>query len=544
MIQRLRSPSLPAAHRFSRLRRPWLPSGFTLWFGFRALASFSPQPDAATSFFDQTTIPTFKVTIPQAAQNRLRKTPGEYVHATLIAGGLTYRDVAIHLKGWGSFRELDDRPSLSIKFNKYLPHQRFLGLTKIMLNNSVQDPSLLGDYLSSRLFIDAGVPTPRTTHVQVNLDGRDLGVYVAAEAVNGPLLKRWFGRSDGNLYEGAIQDIDQFLDQDNGLDATHGDLRRLCTAARERDPAERVARLERCLDLDQFRNYLATDLMAGNWDGYALHRNNYRIYHDPGTDLMYFIPHGLDNSMHESRLSIMPPRRSILGSALLGTAAGRQRYRQVAQNLLSKIYRLNVLTNRVNEVTAKLALHAFSTGAAQQVVRRGADLCQRMVNRSQFLATDLAGLRSPPPIFDTAGIAKLGGWQPESDWVYSPLEKQSENGKETLYLNANNGDCNSSWRVEVYLPPGKYRFEGFVRSAQIQARGSQTGSGAGLRSLGNQRGVGLEGTRRWTAVSHSFAVEEDSGPIQLLCELRANFGEAWFDSGSLHLVRESSGNPP
>ena len=186
---------------------------------------------------------------------------------------------------------------------------------------------------------------------------------------------------------------------------------------------------------------------------------------------------------------------------------------------------------------------ASSTSAAQQLVRRGADLCQRMVSRSEFLAAELAGLKAPSPSFDSAEIAKLSGWQPESDWVYSRVEKQFEAGKETLYLNANNGDCNTSWRLEISLPPGKYRFEGLVRTAQIHARGSQTGSGAGLRILGNQRGVGVEATRRWTAISHSFAVDEGSGPIQLLCELRATFGEAWFDSGSLHLVRESAGHP-
>src|SRR5262249_48018 len=158
-------------------------------------------------------------------------------------------------------------------------------------------------------------------------NGRDLGFYVLIEAMNEHFLKRNFKNSKGNLYEGAIQDINSVLDRDNGVEGDQPDVRALFAAAKVSDPTERLKALQKILDVDRFLDFLALEMMASNWDGYALHRNNYRIYHDPKGDRMIFIPHGMDNTMHETRLSIMPPRKSVLVRALLDTPEGRQRYR-------------------------------------------------------------------------------------------------------------------------------------------------------------------------------------------------------------------------
>src|SRR5947199_6817880 len=64
------------------------------------------------------------------------------VPATIREGTAVYTNVAIHLKGgYGSFRPVNDKPGLTLNFDKFASGQRFHGLQKISLNNSVQDPA-------------------------------------------------------------------------------------------------------------------------------------------------------------------------------------------------------------------------------------------------------------------------------------------------------------------------------------------------------------------------------------------------------------------
>jgi spore coat protein CotH len=104
--------------------------------------------------------------------------------------------VAIHLKGSaGSFRPVEDKPALTLNFDKFAPGQRFHGLKKIHLNNSVQDSSYLSEQISRELFLAAGVPTTRATQAKVQLNGRNLGVCVLVEGWNKQFLKRHFNKT-------------------------------------------------------------------------------------------------------------------------------------------------------------------------------------------------------------------------------------------------------------------------------------------------------------------------------------------------------------
>ncbi len=78
--------------------------------------------------------------------------PRPKVIAVLKEGGQVYPDVSIHLKGAaGSFRSIDDRPALTLNFDKTDEEQRFHGLKKIHLNNSVQDPTYLNEKICREL---------------------------------------------------------------------------------------------------------------------------------------------------------------------------------------------------------------------------------------------------------------------------------------------------------------------------------------------------------------------------------------------------------
>src|SRR5262245_40710993 len=74
------------------------------------------------------------------------------VKATVREGDRVYRDVALHLKGsFGSFRGIDDKAAFTLDFDDTREDQRFHGLKKIHLNNSVQDPGYVSERLSREL---------------------------------------------------------------------------------------------------------------------------------------------------------------------------------------------------------------------------------------------------------------------------------------------------------------------------------------------------------------------------------------------------------
>ncbi len=93
------------------------------------------------------------------------------------------------------------------------------------------------------------------------------------------------------------------------------------------------------------------------------------------------------------------------------------------------------------------------------------------------------------------------------------------------------------WRASVLLGPGKYRFSGLAKCANMEAHGSEYGIfGGGLRSTGSTRTNRMEKTMDWTPLAHDFSLDAN-GEVALGCELRAGRGEIWFDVDSLKLER-------
>ncbi len=93
------------------------------------------------------------------------------------------------------------------------------------------------------------------------------------------------------------------------------------------------------------------------------------------------------------------------------------------------------------------------------------------------------------------------------------------------------------------LPVGRYRFEGMIRTADVVPLKDQKGEGAGLRISGsrNPRQDQAVGDSPWKKLEYDFTVPTEATEVELVCELRAVKGEAWFDIESLQLVRKSPG---
>jgi len=105
----------------------------------------------------------------------------EYVRADFWFDGELVPDVAIRPKGNSSLREVarsgSPRMSLKVDFNLFNRVREFHGLKKLVLNNGWSDPTLIRERLAYGLFEQMGIPTPRTSSVDLWVNDTRLGVY-------------------------------------------------------------------------------------------------------------------------------------------------------------------------------------------------------------------------------------------------------------------------------------------------------------------------------------------------------------------------------
>jgi spore coat protein H len=523
---------------------------------FDAHAAYGKSPKKKSppgaEIFDNKTVLDIRIELAPSEWQALQRENRKYVRATVHEGGHTWRDVGVHLKGAaGSFRGLDDRPALTLKFDKFTPDLKFHGLRKIHLNNSVQDGSYLTENICGEVFRNAGIPAARVSYASVELNGRKRGLYVLKEGFAKEFLAMYFENTKGNLYDGGfLRDITEQLERDMGGEEDvrdWSDLKALAKAAQEPDDQKRWAALQQVLDTDRFLSYAALEVMMWDWDGYILNRNNYRVYHDLDTGKMIFLPHGMDQMFWEPTRPILPLDKinsSLVGGAVWRTPEGKKLYRERFGLLFTNVFQIEVLTNRINEIAALLTpaytnwKGAGALGEYQGQVRRMHDL---VTARHRHLAKLLS--QPPPlPLEFTDGVARLKTWEVPAepkDPANAVRDRVNFDGRPTLHI-ATTTNTAASWRTTVLLRQGTYRFEALARAANVVSQvNTNKGAGAGIRHSGirTPRANKVEGTTAWSPLVYEFAVPTEEEDVTLLCELRASKGEAWFDLESLRLVK-------
>lgn len=317
------------------------------------VACLVPAADPTVEFFDKAPVPVVKVEIDGDELAKLKKNPREYVRATLREGDSTvYKDVALHLKGAaGSFRNWEDKPALTVHVDKFVKGQKFHGLDKFHLNNSVQDVSYMNEAICGELMRAAGVPAARTTHAVVILPDRRPRLYVLKEGFDLVFLKQHFKNIGGNFYDsGFLQDIDAKLKKTGGDNDVpdHGDLKALVAACREPDHAKRFAAMDKLLDVDRFVSMMAVEVITGHWDGYGMHNNNYRVYHDPTSGKLVFIPHGMDQMFQNAGVGLDAPGHGLVARALFETPEGRAKYKARLAEIAKKWLVWPDIENRID----------------------------------------------------------------------------------------------------------------------------------------------------------------------------------------------------
>lgn len=275
--------------------------------------SAEPEDDALqtpdeVAIFDDTIIHEVALTLSDEAIAALRSDPYAWTEGDVSLDGESLKQIGVRLRGKiGSFRDIDGKPKFKLDFNQYVEGQEYYGLEGLALNNEVVDCGYIKEPTGYAIYHALGLAAPRVAYASVTVNGESYGLYLLVEVIDDEFLKSRYEEAGGNLYDGKYlyyggydYDLVDFTPrlQDNftleeGVDVALADVYAITDAILDRDRSF-SERLDPLVDLDQLHRSLIAEQWIGHSDGYAMNRNNYRVYFNPWDGRMEMLPWDLD----------------------------------------------------------------------------------------------------------------------------------------------------------------------------------------------------------------------------------------------------------
>ena len=268
---------------------------------------YNEGTDSAAVFYNPVVVSNVDLTMPQATIDALNADTNASTYRTAdvkitTADGVitTLTNIGVRLKGQATRRPINnyDKAPMKLKFDAFVPNQKFLGLTRMTLNSMLQDPSFVREDTSYRIYRAMGLVAPRTTYSWVTVNNADFGLYMNVESIDGQMLKRWL--NPVHVYSSNCYLADMTYSQSWCYDTNYGDNDRTdlnaAVAVSELNGATWWTEVNKIADMTSVINLMATDIYTSNWDGYTdVVQNNYYIVFDD-TGKLKIIPWGQDGT--------------------------------------------------------------------------------------------------------------------------------------------------------------------------------------------------------------------------------------------------------
>jgi spore coat protein CotH len=343
--------------------------------------------DGSDAIYDQAVVRDYRIDLPAesfAAIDSEAYPPScvpyerNYYTGTFSDGTTTFTGAGVKIKGGcGSARDLSRKAALKVNLSWDDPAvagcpstRRLKGVDKLTFNNMVQDATMAHEMLAYALYEAMGVPVPRRTYARLTVNDVYFGLYLNIETVDRRFLARRFVSNRGALYEGtyfcdlvagSVRDDDSgcltrsFAPDpcdgapdpgDDPLDYTP--VRELIAQIDALPATDVLPAMGQFLDVDEWLSMWAVDTVLAHWDGHVYNlRNNYRIYHDPVTDLWSMIPSGVDQTMQLSHVNdtLLDPT-ARLGQKCLADPACAAAYAAKVRQALDLMSSMNMGARR------------------------------------------------------------------------------------------------------------------------------------------------------------------------------------------------------
>ena len=348
---------------------------------FSGVATEADSPKTVSDFFQDTKVWDVSLTVPPENYAALEPKGGrgfdvdfKYVRAGVRIAGHSFEDAGLRYKGNSSFSTARGIPKKSFKidFNKFVKAQKFLGLTKLNLNNNVLDPSQIREALAYRLWRKLELPGSRTAFARVTLtvpgryDKKLLGLYVVVEQVNRPFLKGRFGTDKGLLlkperglsmeYMGeAFAEYERvYVPKSEAKPRLAKRLMEFTRLVSHADDAAFSEQIGGFVDLRQLARFTAVHTVLSHLDSFLLRGHNYYLYLPKAGGKFAFLPWDV-NSTFASHRSAGSPEQQFDLSLKQPFARG--------QRLLERLMKLKSFRESYGGELKKLVSTFFSRGA-------------------------------------------------------------------------------------------------------------------------------------------------------------------------------------
>ena len=216
---------------------------------------------------------------------------------------------SIGFRARGNTSLASQKKSFKVDFNRFISGQKFQGLEEMNLNGEHNDVSIMRTYLAQHLLRGAGVPSSRTSYVQLYVNNEYKGLYVHLEHIDDEFLDlRFPGQANGNLWKSAYgadlnwwganpssyQDVYELKTNEDSADYTA--LVHFIDVLNNTPASSFVCAIQEVMDVDLFLRTIALEILMGQWDGYAYNKNNYFLYQRENDGKMVYISYDLDNT--------------------------------------------------------------------------------------------------------------------------------------------------------------------------------------------------------------------------------------------------------
>ena len=284
----------------------------------------APPASAQTvdELFDAQTLQELRLLVNSKDLQLLRAnfTENTYYPADLVWRGQRVRNVGIRSRGLGSRNSV--KLGLRIDFDRYTSDQRFVGLSSLVLDNLVQDPSMVRERVAMAFFNRVGVPAPRESFTRLFINNAYQGVYAIVEEIEPPFVARTLGEDAGYLFEyhwvvpfrgedlatlDAYKPLFEPRNHETDADSTlYGAISDMFREAGISDATTRE-RIERFLDVPAFITLLAAENFLAENDGVLGYAgmNNLYMYRQAGTTRHRFLPWDKDNTFLQTDFPIL-----------------------------------------------------------------------------------------------------------------------------------------------------------------------------------------------------------------------------------------------
>lgn len=253
------------------------------------------------AFFDAAEVQRIDLEISEEGLAALRADPDTYVEGVFLHDGYRLEGVGVKLKGGNStFEDIDGKPSLKVRLDAFDDDQDYGGLSRVNLHNMKADPSQAREVVASAVWTAAGLPAPLANYAEVYVNGVLYGLYANVEELDESFVERRWADPEGDLWE-ANNDADLtpggILNYSSS--AGEGDLDALDAARREIQtgdgPFYDVA--NGVLDMPQFLDFWAWQIVLGNEDGYPYDLDDHSLYANPeDSGRLAYVPWALDET--------------------------------------------------------------------------------------------------------------------------------------------------------------------------------------------------------------------------------------------------------